>query len=147
MQDDLDLTVIPLDQLVSAVVPDGDRATAVFTPGNLPMERRVFHRVVLGVHGEVVAARIVRHALGQRPGDEYPVALEPEVPVQAPRVVLLDDEDPGAGFPGGLGPPRSLSRRRRTSRLRDAIGWRNRFWCARRIPLAPVIRQPVHTRG
>src|SRR5437773_11518480 len=54
--------------------------------------RSVLDRVVLGVHREVVGSRIRRQALGHRPRDEHAVALQPEVPVQRCRMVLLDDE-------------------------------------------------------
>ncbi len=37
-------------------------------------------------------------ALGDGPGHEDAVALEPEVPVQGPGVVLLDDEDRRRGL-------------------------------------------------
>ena len=48
--------------------------------------------MVLGGDGEVVDTGVGRHALGKRPRHEHPVALEAEVPVQRPRVVLLHDE-------------------------------------------------------
>ena len=59
--------------------------------------------MVLGVHGQVVALGIVRQALGQRPGGEHAVALEAQVPVQRPGVVLLDHEARCLGSPGAAG--------------------------------------------
>ena len=48
--------------------------------------------MVLRVHCEVVLVRGLGEALGKRPGHEDAVALEPEVPVQAAGVMLLDHE-------------------------------------------------------
>ena len=127
VQDDLDLAVGPLQHLVGAVIPDGDGAAAVLAARDLAVESRVLQRVVLGVHGQVVLRRVVGDALRQRPGDEHPVAFQPEIPVQPARVVLLHHEDARlpacpVGFP-----------------LRD------RLRRARRVTLAPVFRQPVHS--
>ena len=72
--------------------------------------------MILGVHGQVVYARVVRHALRYRPGHQHPVALQAHVPVQPPGVVLLDHERAavlvlprgsrlgghGLGRPGGI---------------------------------------------
>jgi hypothetical protein len=48
--------------------------------------------VVLDVDGKAVLARVERDAVGDSPGDRDPVMLKAQVPVQPPRVVLLDDE-------------------------------------------------------
>jgi NTE family protein len=80
------------------------------------------------MHGEMVAGRVVGDALRQCPGDEYPIPLEPEVPVQPPRVMLLDDE--GQFFAGLLFLLRGY-------RLRGT----------RSVPFAPVCRELVHVMG
>ena len=49
--------------------------------------------MILDVHGERALAGLERHALRHRPRGERAVALEPEVVVQPPGVVALDDED------------------------------------------------------
>jgi hypothetical protein len=82
-----------LEELVRAGVPDLDRARAVLALGDLALEAGVVERMVLDVHGEVPLARLERHALRHRPGEEDAVALEPEVVVEAARIMALDDED------------------------------------------------------
>src|SRR5205085_10821153 len=123
VEDHLDLAVLPLDELVGAVIPDGDAAATVLAARDLPVELGVLKRVILGVHGQVVDGGIVGDALGQRPGDEDAVALQPEVPVQPAGVVLLDDEDPARSPLAGLAA--------RGSALRDGAfggpGWRHRL--------------------
>ena len=83
--------------------------------------------MVLGVHGQVVAARIAGQAARHRPGREHPLVLQAQVPVQAAGVVLLDDE-PGVAAvgPAGVGRPlgtgsgvRAASRLRRYSSSRS----------------------------
>ena len=56
------------------------------------MEVEVLERVVLGADRDAVVARRRRDAVGERPRGEHAVVLQPQVPVQARRVVLLDDE-------------------------------------------------------
>src|SRR5690606_8156568 len=92
-----DLVVAPLLQLVHPRVPDLYMPSSVLALGDLALERAVLERMVLGVHGEVVALGVRRLALRQGPAHEDAVALEPEVEVLAPRVVLLDDKAPPAG--------------------------------------------------
>ena len=85
--------VLLLDELVGAAVPDLDRAGAVVALRDLARERRVVERVILDVHRERALARLEGDALRHRPRGERAVPLEPEVVVEAPRVVALDDED------------------------------------------------------
>ena len=82
-----------LDELVRAAVPDLDRARAVVALRDLAGERRVVERVILDVHRERALAGLERHALRHGPRGERAVPLEPEVVVEAPRVVALHDED------------------------------------------------------
>jgi hypothetical protein len=82
-----------LHELVGAAVPDLDRTGAVLPLRDLALEARVLERVVLDVDGEVLLARLERHALRHRPARERAVTLEAEVVVEPPRVVALDDED------------------------------------------------------
>src|SRR5690606_30668936 len=89
--DDL-LAVAPLLELVRARVPDGDLAGAVLALRDRALERPVRERVVLRLDGEVVLLRVGRLAARERPAHEDAVVLQAEVPVQAPGVVLLDDE-------------------------------------------------------
>jgi hypothetical protein len=92
VEGDHDLVVAELVGLVDAVVPDLHHPGAVGAGGYLAREVDVLERVVLDVDGEVVALWVGRDAFGNGPGDEYAVALEAQVPVQSPRVVLLDHE-------------------------------------------------------
>ena len=82
-----------LEELVGAPIPDLDGARAVLALGDLALEVRVLERMVLDVHGEVALARLERDALRHRPARERTVPLEPEVVVEPPRSVPLDDED------------------------------------------------------
>jgi hypothetical protein len=90
-----------LEELIGARIPDLDRARAVLALRDLALERRVVDRVVLDVDGEVLQPRLERNPLRHRPAREDTVALEPEVVVQAPGVVALDDEQRLLAFPTG----------------------------------------------
>ena len=107
VQDDLDLAFVPLENLVGAVIPDRDASRR--------RTRRAGSRRGISAYSSgwssVCTARwftawVVGDALGQRPRHEHPVAFQPEVPVQPPRVMLLHDEDPagGAARPARLAP-------------------------------------------
>ena len=74
------------------MIPDLDRAGAVLPGRNLAFEVGVRERVILDVDGEVSLRRGHGHSLRHRPAREDAVALEPEVVVQPPRSVALDDE-------------------------------------------------------
>ena len=89
---DHDLTIAPLDGLVGAFVPDLDLACTVLARGDLARELEVFERMVLDVDSEMVLLGIGWNALGNRPRDANAVFLQPKVPVQPARVVLLDHE-------------------------------------------------------
>src|SRR3954452_6470990 len=82
-----------LDELVRPVVPDLDGAGAVVPGRDLALEGGVVDRVVLDVDGERPLPRLERDTLRNGPRGERPVPLEPEVVVEAARVVPLDDED------------------------------------------------------
>jgi hypothetical protein len=57
--------------------------------------------MILDVDGENALPRLERDALRHRPAGQCAAALEPEVVVEPPRVVALDDEDRlPAAFPG-----------------------------------------------
>src|ERR1022692_122810 len=92
VQHDLDLGIGPFLQLVLALVPDADLAAAVLALPDVAFEAPVLQRVILGMDGEVVSLRVLRHALRQGPRHQDAVSLEPEIPVQRPRVVLLHHE-------------------------------------------------------
>ena len=83
-----------LEELVRAAVPDLDRSRPVLPGRDHALERRVLERVILDVDGQMALARAERKPLRHRPARERPVPLEPEVVVEAPGVVALDDEAP-----------------------------------------------------
>gem|GEM_PF-6285418 len=56
------------------------------------MEVDVVERVILDVDREVILLGVGRDALGHRPGNKDAVLLEPEIPMQSARVMLLYDE-------------------------------------------------------
>src|SRR5207249_9255307 len=85
--------LLRLEKLIGAAIPDLDRARAILALRDLPLERRVLQRMVLHMNGEMLLARLERHALRHRPAEQRPVLLQPEVVVEPPRVVALDDED------------------------------------------------------
>ena len=86
------LVVPPLVALVGPRVPDLHGPGAVLTLRDVALEVDVLDRVILGVDRLPVVLRVLRDAVRDRPGGEHAVALQPQVPVQAPRVVLLDHE-------------------------------------------------------
>src|SRR5205809_4992163 len=76
----------------------------------------LFRSMILHVHGEVLLARLERHALGHGPTDQGAVLLEAEIVVKPSRVMALDDEDrllrllplPPEGFRSLFGVPLAL---------------------------------------
>ncbi len=103
---ELNLVVGPFVLFERASVPDLHRARAVFAGRNLALEVEILERVILGSHRQPVFLRDRRDPVGHCPGSERSAVLEPQIPVQPGRVVLLDDE-PSAG----LGRRRAVSRR------------------------------------
>ena len=109
----------------SSYVPRSQISTvpAPYSPfGISPSKVGVVERVVLDVDGERALAGLERHALRHRPARERAVALEPEVVVEPPGVVALDDEDRLASPPRARATP-------------------NGSECARRIALAAILGQ------
>src|SRR5216684_4719006 len=92
VQRDHDLAIRPLLGLVRTAVPDLHGATAVLALWDLTREVDVVQRVVLDVDGEVVLLGVRRDSSGHGPRDKYPILLEPEIPVQASRGMLLHHE-------------------------------------------------------
>ncbi len=94
VEHEFDLGVRPFLDVVVARVPDRHLAAAVLALRDVALEGRVLQGMVLGVHGQMVLLRGLGQALRQGPRGQDAVAFEPEVPVQAPRVVLLNHESP-----------------------------------------------------
>ena len=78
--------------LVGAAVPDRHRPAAVLARRDLARERGVLQRMVLGVHGQVVALRVVREPLAASPTTPARRRARAGSPSAAGGVVLLDDE-------------------------------------------------------
>src|SRR6185295_7415290 len=75
-----------------APVPDLDRAGAVVSFRDDPLEMPVLEGVVLDLDGETLVARFETRPLRNRPAAEHAVELQPEIVVQPPGRVLLDEE-------------------------------------------------------
>jgi hypothetical protein len=104
VQHERPLTVpLAFHEVVGAGVPHLDRAGAVLALWNLTLESRVLERVILDVHRECAVPGLERHAFRHRPRGEGAVLLEPQVVVEVPGVVPLDDEDRVAGPPAPAG--------------------------------------------
>ena len=77
-------------RLPRAAVPDDHGARAVIAGWNFAFERAVLERMILHVHGQPLHRRIETGSLGYRPRLQRPVEFEPEVVMQAPGVMLLN---------------------------------------------------------
>ncbi len=111
VQFDLHLARFPLERLVGARVVDAHRPRAVLPRRYVALEGEIVERVVLGPHRDPVVAGRPGDVSRQRPRHEYAVTLQPQVPVQPTRVVLLDHEPRGLNRPALSPIPRRLGRR------------------------------------
>jgi len=105
---ELELELAPRDLLARrpvaeraepAAVPDDGRPRAVAALGDHALEVGILDWVVLDVDGQAALAVADRGALGHRPAREHAVDLEPQVVVEPPRRVLVDDEQVAVGRP------------------------------------------------
>ena len=78
------LAAIPHDHAAGAVVPGRDD----------PLEVAVLERMILDFDGEALVGLVVRRPLRHRPRAEDAVHLQPQIEVEIPRGVLVDDERP-----------------------------------------------------
>ena len=92
-----------------AAIPCLDRAGAVIALRYDALEIGVVERVILGPDREPLVGRIAGRAFRHRPAPQHAAIFEAEIPVQAPRCMLLHDEDRrgGTGRPGRGGGFRS----------------------------------------
>lgn len=72
--------------------PQLDGAGAVVARGNAALELRVVERMVLHMHRQTLVLAVHRRALGHRPAPQHAAMLQPEIPVQPSRGMLLDHE-------------------------------------------------------
>ena len=75
-----------------AVVPDDYVAGAIISLGYFTLELGVLERVIFSLNSEAFIARIHRRAFGDGPGLHHAIHFQPEIVMQAPRVMLLNDE-------------------------------------------------------
>src|SRR5437773_9427366 len=80
------------DHLKFAEVPYDDFARPIFPFGEGFLEQKVVERMVLNMNREALHIRIFAWPLRHRPGDERRANFQPEVIVETPGPVLLDDE-------------------------------------------------------
>ena len=125
VEDDHDFVVGPLLTRIGSLVPDRHRPTPVLAGGNGSAEGPVLQRVVLDVDGQMVVVAGGRQALREGPRNQDSVPLQPEIPVEARGMVLLNDEAEFVARAGG-GPTRLV--------------W-DRLRCGTPEALLPVVRQ------
>ncbi len=82
---------IALQRLPGAAIPQQHRAAAVFALRDHPLEPAVVERMVLDLDRQAFFVRVEARAFRDRPAFQNPVELQPEIVVQPPRRVLLDD--------------------------------------------------------
>src|SRR6266436_6650380 len=76
----------------AAAVPNHDGAAAILSPRDGSLECVVFDRMIFHVDGKALLVRNEARAAGDRPALHHAVELEPQVIMQTPCGVLLDDE-------------------------------------------------------
>ena len=81
------------DRRPRPLVPDDDRAAAVFAFGDCALEVAIFERVVLDRDRQTFFARHQARAARDRPALEHPVQREAEIVVEPRRVMLLHNEE------------------------------------------------------
>src|SRR5437016_4558092 len=82
----------------TAMVPQHNRPAAIFALGDRPLESTIIERMVLDVHREALLVGVEARSLGHSPALQDSVEFEPEVPVEARRLMLLDDEAVSLAF-------------------------------------------------
>src|ERR1700693_6609193 len=102
---------IPFD-FERAVVPNNHVAGAIISLRYFTLELGVLERMIFRLNSEAFIARVHRRAFGDGPGLQYAVDFQTEIVMQAPRVMLLNDElrtamgwAPAGGLRGGIKPP------------------------------------------
>ena len=112
-------------RLPDPAIPHDNGAGPVVALGNDAFEVAVLERVVLDFDGQALVRRVGGRSFGNGPGFEHPVHLQPQIPVQARRIVHMHNQQaallgPGLGDePARLG--RAIERSFRTI-LRERVG-------------------------
>src|SRR6266481_1031643 len=76
----------------AAAVPNHDGTAAILSPRDGSLECVVFDRMIFHVDRKALFVRNKARAAGDRPALHHAVELEPQIIVQAPGGVFLDDE-------------------------------------------------------
>src|SRR5258708_3430284 len=77
-----------------AAIPKLHGAATILALRNGAFEIAIIERVIFHLHREALVARIERRPLRDRPGFEDAVELQPEIIMQACRIMLLNHEAP-----------------------------------------------------
>ncbi len=88
-----------------AFVPELHGSRTVIPLGNDAFEAAVLQRMVLHLDRQPPVPGLETGALGNRPAPQHAVELQPEIVVQRPRGMLLDEESQAFGAPLGHGSP------------------------------------------
>ena len=72
-------------------IPDHDGAAAILAIRDRALEGVVFDRMILDVDGKTLFVRIEARAARHRPALHHAVEFEPQIVVQPPRRMLLND--------------------------------------------------------
>ncbi len=81
-----------------SAIPHDHRPAAIFALGDVALEIEVLHRMILGANREPLFADDQARPACHRPALERTAELEPQIVVQPPGVVLLDDELPAVAL-------------------------------------------------
>ena len=80
------------DRLPAAAIPDDHRAAAILALRDRAFEVAIFEGVILDMDRQTLLARHQARPARHRPALQHAVHLEPQIVVQAPGGVLLDDD-------------------------------------------------------
>ena len=86
------LSRLPQLKDVSALVPDLDSPSPIFSLRNGSFEVEIAQRVVGHLHRQSLDSRLCRRTLWHSPALQYPIQLQPEIPMESSRVMLLNHE-------------------------------------------------------
>src|SRR5262245_27158242 len=79
-----------LQRLPVTSIPEHHGPTAVFTPGDQPLEVPIVHRVIFNVNGQPLVSRIEAWTSRHGPALEHAIKLESKVVMQPRGGMLLD---------------------------------------------------------
>src|SRR5205814_8492355 len=77
---------------IRALVPDLDSPSPIICLRNRSLEVEIAQRMVRHLHRQSLDARLCRRTLWHSPALQYPIQLQPEIPVESSRVMLLNHE-------------------------------------------------------